>query len=50
MYIRKHELQRVTRYFFQLAEVSVSGYYRWCLAEEQRQFRETADERDFLFI
>ncbi|QDS36620.1 IS3 family transposase [Brevibacillus brevis] len=46
----KYGLQRVTRYLCQIAEVSSSGYYRWCSAEEQRQIREAADERDFLLI
>ncbi|MGK5508803.1 IS3 family transposase [Brevibacillus formosus] len=48
--LRKHGLKRVTRYLCQIAEVSSSGYYRWCSAEEQRQIREEADERDFLLI
>ncbi|GEB34510.1 hypothetical protein BPA01_40900 [Brevibacillus parabrevis] len=48
--LRKHSLQRVTRYLCQIAEVSPSGYYRWCRAEEHRQLREAADERDFLLI
>lgn len=30
--------------------MSTSGYYRWLNAEEQRQLREHADERDFLLI
>lgn len=42
--LRKHSLQRVTRYLCQIAEVSPSGYYRWCSAEEHRQLREAADE------
>lgn len=31
--IRKHDLHCVTRYLCQVAEVSASGYYRWCNAE-----------------
>jgi len=48
--VRKHGLRRVTRYLCKLAEVSTSGYYRWCAAEEHRQLREAADERDFLLL
>jgi putative transposase len=48
--LRKHGLRRVTRYLCQVAEVSSSGYYRWCSVEEKRQIRENADERDFLLI
>ncbi|MGG1226856.1 IS3 family transposase [Brevibacillus formosus] len=48
--LRKHGLKRVTRYLCQIAEVSSSGYYRWCSAEGRRQIREEADERDFLLI
>lgn len=48
--LRKYGLLRVTRYLCHIAEVSPSGYYRWCSAEEHRQLRETADERDFLLI
>jgi len=31
-------------------EVSASGYYRWCSAEESRQLQETTDQYDFQFI
>ena len=48
--IRKHELQRLTRYLCRIAEVSTSGYFRWCSAEETRQLRETADQDDFQLI
>ncbi|MFJ9502147.1 IS3 family transposase [Brevibacillus centrosporus] len=48
--LRKYGLQRVTRYLCQIAEVSTSGYYRWCSAEEHRQLRKMSDERDFLLI
>jgi putative transposase len=48
--IRKHELRRLTRFLCQVAEVSTSGYYRWCSAEEKRQLREASDELDFLLI
>lgn len=44
--IRKHDLHRVTRYLCQVAEVSASGYYRWCNAEAERQIREAEDERE----
>lgn len=40
----------MTRHLCKLAEVSVSGYYRWLSAEESRQRREEADERDLLLI
>ncbi|WP_336077162.1 hypothetical protein [Paenibacillus sp. 203] len=46
--VRKHGLKRVICYLCKFAEVSTSGYYRWCAAEEHRQLREAADERDFL--
>ena len=48
--IRKHDLRRLTRYLCQIAEVSASGYYRWCNTEESRQLRETADQYDFELI
>lgn len=48
--VRKHGLRRLTRYLCKLAEVSTSGYYRWCTAEEKRQLREFADERDGVLI
>ncbi|MEK4512513.1 IS3 family transposase [Paenibacillus sp. FSL K6-2524] len=48
--IRKHGLQRMTRYLCKLAHVSLSGYYRWLAAEESRQLREEADERDAFLI
>ncbi|MCP3806190.1 IS3 family transposase [Paenibacillus sp. Lou8.1] len=48
--VRKHGLKRVICYLCKLAEVSTSGYYRWCAAEEHRQLREAADERDFLLL
>jgi len=48
--LRKHGLQRLTRYLCRIAEVSASGYYRWCSAEETRQLRETADLNDFQLI
>ncbi|WP_163853739.1 IS3 family transposase [Paenibacillus elgii] len=48
--IRKHDLRRLTRYLCQIAEVSASGYYRWCSAEESRQLLETADQYDFQLI
>ncbi|MBD8498512.1 IS3 family transposase [Paenibacillus arenosi] len=46
----KYKLHRVTRFLCQIAEVSRSGYYRWCNAEVQRQLRKTVDERDFQLI
>ncbi|AZS15940.1 IS3 family transposase [Paenibacillus lutimineralis] len=48
--VRKHALRRLTRYLCRIAEVSSSGYYRWCSAEETRQLRETADQYDFQLI
>lgn len=48
--IRLHSLKRMTRYLCELAEVSTSGYYRWLRAEEYRQLKAHADERDFLLI
>lgn len=48
--IRKHDLRRLTRYLCQTAEVSSSGYYRWCSSEDSRQLRETADQYDFQLI
>jgi len=48
--IRKHNLRRVTRFLCQAAEVSTSGYYRWCKAEEGRQIREATDEREVQLI
>lgn len=48
--IRKHGLQRMTRYLCRLARVSLSGYYRWQAAEEARQLREETDERDASLI
>jgi len=48
--IRKHNLHRVTRFLCQIAEVSTSGYYRWCGAEETRQLREASDESDARLI
>ncbi|WP_442603826.1 IS3 family transposase [Paenibacillus sp. KN14-4R] len=40
----------MTRYLCKLARVSLSGYYRWLSAEEARQLREEADERDAFLI
>jgi putative transposase len=48
--LRKYDLQRVTRYLCQIAEVSSSGYYRWCSVEEDRQIRESMDELEFQLI
>jgi len=48
--LRKHGLQRMTRYLCKLAGISLSGYYRWRAAEEARELREAADERDILLI
>ncbi|WP_338113929.1 IS3 family transposase [Paenibacillus aquistagni] len=45
--IRKYDLRRLTRYLCEVAEVSTSGYYRWCSAEETRQLREIADQSDY---
>ncbi|WP_258960967.1 IS3 family transposase, partial [Paenibacillus aquistagni] len=45
--IRKYHLRRLTRYLCEVAEVSTSGYYRWCSAEETRQLREIADQSDY---
>ncbi|MCY9514407.1 IS3 family transposase [Paenibacillus apiarius] len=44
--LRLHGLRRMTRYLCQVAEVSPSGYYRWCRLEEKRQLREAAVERE----
>ncbi|GGG86384.1 hypothetical protein GCM10010918_50720 [Paenibacillus radicis (ex Gao et al. 2016)] len=48
--IRKHDLRRLTRYLCEIAEVSTSGYYRWCSVEEIRQLHEIADQNDFELI
>lgn len=40
----------MTRYLCEIAEVSLSGYYRWLRAEEHRQLRQAADERDLALI
>jgi len=40
----------MTRYLCELADVSSSGYYRWRSAEETRQLRAAADERDIILI
>jgi putative transposase len=48
--IRLHRLTSMTRHLCEFAEVSTSGYYRWLGAEEKRQLREHADERDLLLI
>lgn len=40
----------MTRYLCKLVNVSRSGYYRWLAAEEARQLKEVADERDLLLI
>jgi len=40
----------MTRYLCKLLAVSPSGYYRWLLAEEKRQLRAVADERDIHLI
>lgn len=40
----------MTRYLCAIAAVSSSGYYRWLEAEQYRQLRATADERDFILI
>lgn len=40
----------MTYYLCKLAKVSKSGYYRWLAAEEFRQIREEADERDLALI
>jgi putative transposase len=48
--IRRHGLKRMTLFLCKLSGVSPSGYYRWLGAEEERQIREAADERDFLLI
>ncbi|MFC3256320.1 IS3 family transposase [Paenibacillus sepulcri] len=48
--IRRHSLRRLTRFLCQAAEVSTSGYYRWCRAEEERQLREVVDEYDVQLI
>ncbi|WP_254777344.1 IS3 family transposase [Paenibacillus sp. cl6col] len=39
-----------TRHLCSLAKVRVSGYYRWLSAEDTRQQKEEADERDLLLI
>lgn len=44
--IRKHGLHRMTRYMCKLARMSLIGYYHWRTAEEVRQLREEADERN----
>lgn len=43
--IRQYGIKGLTRHLGELAEVSVSGYYRWLSAEETRQRREEADAR-----
>ncbi|CAH8769927.1 IS3 family transposase, partial [Paenibacillus dendritiformis] len=48
--IRQYGIKGLTRHLCKLAEVSVSGYYRWLSAEESRQRKEEADERDLLLI
>lgn len=40
----------MTRYLCKLGCVSLSGYYRWQSAEEDRQLREESDERDVSLI
>lgn len=40
----------MTQYLCHLAKVSKSGYYRWLAAEDARQRREEADERDLALI
>lgn len=48
--VRKHQLEKMTQYLCKLAKVSKSGYYRWLAAEETRQLREEADEKDLALI
>ncbi|WP_246321105.1 IS3 family transposase [Paenibacillus germinis] len=48
--IRHHGLQRMTRYLCKLAGAAPSSYYRWLKAEESRQLRAHADERDCSLI
>lgn len=40
----------MTRYLCELVDVSSSGYYRWLAAENQRQVRTAADEKDIILI
>ncbi|MGG4396530.1 IS3 family transposase, partial [Paenibacillus thiaminolyticus] len=48
--IRQYGIKGLTRHLCKLAKVSFSGYYRWLSAEESRQRREEADEKDLLLI
>lgn len=50
MTIRKHQLQGLTAYLCDVADVSRSGYYAWLKAEPNRQERECADEADYQLI
>lgn len=40
----------MTSYLCRLAGVSLSGYYLWLSAEDSKQLREEADERDVWLI
>ncbi|MDT8976363.1 IS3 family transposase [Paenibacillus sp. chi10] len=48
--VRQFSIKGLTRHLCSLAKVSVSGYYRWLSAEDTRQQKEEADERDLLLI
>jgi putative transposase len=48
--IRKHRLQRLTRYVCKILEVSPSGYYRFVQTEEQRQQTKELEVLDYELI
>ncbi len=48
--IRKHRLQRLTRYLCKILEVSPSGYYRFIQTKEQREQMNEQEVLDYELI